>query len=1116
MPYPAALGQRPLEVREAYQALAQYAADYGREPLLLMMHAALPETLRPDLLNLIRANFVPGRGADLSLEADVLFSPLTTAIGGGYYRIDAQVRWHCLALLRSLYRDDLRPRARRVAELLWHYVASMEQRASRAADPQLTEFLDIQRWVALAFLEPASAAHAFADALRQAGDAPAAALLRLGGLTSAIEMPLANEQQLLAYARGMEALSSGDDERATSILEALGDGEIRVGGVVLKAPTALLAQRRQAPAGAEPADAEQQAPRRRTCVVIIGIGNKTDFTAGRVLDLDRSYEMIREAVAGLDMDCLRAAELTSTAGSPAATYAQLLDADLVVCELSADDAGVSYLLGVCWALRPSGTLVVADQDCRFSAALDLPPLLRYQQRNGHIDADERQRFIEQMRVTADDAGERMLGSPVYRHADLLPPRRKGPDTPAAESTVIDTGTPETGNDLCLVVQGFGRRPDRSGRTIDLDAAYAIILQAVEAAGLKCVRVDDFPGSGSNATTALYSNLHEAGLVIADLSTDVREVLLELGIRFGLRPGRTLLVAEEQWRAPHHLDLLRVLRYRQTGDELGEREASAFRSELVGRIKGALASSEIDSPVYLALPTLLPAARMMDPDREDPATEAGAAATPAQPPVAKVFISCAGDYQRYLRPLAEALARAGVEVNRDMDLKVGDPTADQQWGQLAAATMGSANAVIAVVGSRSRDSSWAMTEIEHANSLGKLLIPVVVDPFDEPRKLAALACANRDEQGRVLYLANLHDADLDAAIARTATNIRQALDARPAEGPQLRVITIREHGRSELQYIWAEETRHDRRVSFRREMIDRLLRELLDSTAANTPLVATLASMLLPPELVALPSAHSYHLVVAGEAAALPWELILAYQQDGLRAPVPVLRQLDGMHRPPGPANASRDALLIGNPRTGATLSDEGGTESAPPPGAREELARLARTLKSARLDSVISYGEDAKLVIDRLFSRAYRILLISGRAVREHRLPNKQMVTGFVLSDGVFLTAREIEAMRIIPEVIVLNGHQAGHPGLTGEMVPQLLKAGVRCVLAPAWTVDERVSAAFLQRLFIALTDGERFEDACANARRTAFEAAPELSTWAAYQAWGDADFTLPPQPPPA
>jgi hypothetical protein len=256
MPYPDALGQQPLDKQQAYAALAQFAADYGRDALLLLIHACLPETLRPELLHLIRVNFQPG--TDHSLEADILFSPLATALGGGYYRIDPQVRWHGLALLRARYRDDPRPRSRRVAELLWRYVEEAEQYATRNADPQLAEYLAIQRWVALAFLEPASAAHAFADALRQATDGPAAAAVRLGGLAAAIELPLAGEQELLAYARGLDALARGQEDEARQLLECLGE-EVKVGDIVLKPPAVRTGRgqppchrrrhRRTAPAG---------------------------------------------------------------------------------------------------------------------------------------------------------------------------------------------------------------------------------------------------------------------------------------------------------------------------------------------------------------------------------------------------------------------------------------------------------------------------------------------------------------------------------------------------------------------------------------------------------------------------------------------------------------------------------------------------------------------------------------------------------------------------------------------------------------------------------------------------------------------------------------------------
>jgi hypothetical protein len=120
------------------------------------------------------------------------------------------VRWHCLALLRSLHRDDAAAAQRRVAELLWRYVQAMEHRP--AAPPT-------RSWPSSS---TSSAGSRWPSSNRQrrprlrrcpapGGEAPASALLRLGGLTSAIEMPLASEQELLAYARGLDALAGGND-----------------------------------------------------------------------------------------------------------------------------------------------------------------------------------------------------------------------------------------------------------------------------------------------------------------------------------------------------------------------------------------------------------------------------------------------------------------------------------------------------------------------------------------------------------------------------------------------------------------------------------------------------------------------------------------------------------------------------------------------------------------------------------------------------------------------------------------------------------------------------------------------------------------------------------------
>ncbi|MFM7549300.1 MAG: hypothetical protein ACKO8I_10625 [Cyanobacteriota bacterium] len=206
-----------LSTAEAYNALRAFAEAHGRNPLLLLSHASVLETLRPDILHLIQINFLAGP-ADPALEADVLFAPFTSCLGGNFYRIDAQVRWHGLALLRSLYREDPRGRDVRVAELLWRHLEVLERRQRISAQTLLADYIEVQRWVALAYLEPREAAHAFAQALRDAEAAGIAAYGQLGGLAAAMELPLAGEPELLTYAKGLDALARGDEASATRLL----------------------------------------------------------------------------------------------------------------------------------------------------------------------------------------------------------------------------------------------------------------------------------------------------------------------------------------------------------------------------------------------------------------------------------------------------------------------------------------------------------------------------------------------------------------------------------------------------------------------------------------------------------------------------------------------------------------------------------------------------------------------------------------------------------------------------------------------------------------------------------------------------------------------------------
>jgi tetratricopeptide (TPR) repeat protein len=153
---------------------------------------------------------------------------------------------------------------------------------------------------------------------------------------------------------------------------------------------------------------------------------------------------------------------------------------------------------------------------------------------------------------------------------------------------------------CFVVQGFGEKPDlATGRTLNLDASYEVIKEAVVEAGLECIRADEIVHSGS-IDKQMYDALYKADLVIADLSTSNLNAAYELGVRYGLKRRATIIVAEEQFKNPFDFSHIVIRRYEHLGKDIGRREATKFKNALVSAIKDIVAKEETDSPVYTYL------------------------------------------------------------------------------------------------------------------------------------------------------------------------------------------------------------------------------------------------------------------------------------------------------------------------------------------------------------------------------------------------------------------------------------------------------------------------------------------------------------------------------------
>jgi hypothetical protein len=71
------------------------------------------------------------------------------------------------------------------------------------------------------------------------------------------------------------------------------------------------------------------------CFVVMGFGKKTDFESGRTYDLDKTYQnIIKPAVEAAGLKCVRADEIVHSGLIDVPMYDQLLNADVVVADLS--------------------------------------------------------------------------------------------------------------------------------------------------------------------------------------------------------------------------------------------------------------------------------------------------------------------------------------------------------------------------------------------------------------------------------------------------------------------------------------------------------------------------------------------------------------------------------------------------------------------------------------------------------------------------------------------------------------------------------------------------------------------------------------------------------------
>ncbi|MGI8685289.1 MAG: CHAT domain-containing protein [Acidimicrobiales bacterium] len=305
---------------------------------------------------------------------------------------------------------------------------------------------------------------------------------------------------------------------------------------------------------------------------------------------------------------------------------------------------------------------------------------------------------------------------------------------------------------------------------------------------------------------------------------------------------------------------------------------------------------------------------------------------------------------------------------------------------------------------------------------------------------------------------------------------------------------------------------------------------------------TLYELLIPNDLKTdLAKSDNLQFIVDENTADLPWEWLTARLGGSRPRELAVrggfLRQFRETEavRDEGRAPHGENALVIGNPPAGVGPSL---------PGASREAAAVTGALRANGFDVAAMVWDEAQTgmldapddpggppgarVLDALFSRDWRVLHIAahGRFV-----PGDSSTSGVVIDAETTLTANVLRQLPAIPELVFLNccelGRVAGATrgpavkGLAASVARELMRIGVRAVVAAGWVVDDDPAVLFAETFYRALLEGAFFGTAVQRSREAVYRTYPGSSTWAAFQCYGDPGWflrssTAPPPTAPA
>lgn len=163
----------------------------------------------------------------------------------------------------------------------------------------------------------------------------------------------------------------------------------------------------------------------KLCFVIMGFGRKTDLSTGKTLDLDKTYKnIIKPAVEKAGFTCVRADEIQDSGLIDKSMYALLMQADLVVADISTYNPNAIYELGIRHGVRPFSTIIIKEQEGKIPFDLDHTRIFQYIHLGEDIGVDEAGRCQQSLSEMIENITKnKFIDSPLYDYIkDIEPPK----------------------------------------------------------------------------------------------------------------------------------------------------------------------------------------------------------------------------------------------------------------------------------------------------------------------------------------------------------------------------------------------------------------------------------------------------------------------------------------------------------------------------------------------------------------------------------------------------------------------------------------------------------------------------------------------------------------------